>query len=106
MQECGRVPLISCQRPLVCCAAPPPLVQEAKHKPVRRMSTGCRPGAARPCRQASGLSRACPVVGGFVRLGGGGAEAQSTDDGAAPCLVWLLVGRLLPTGSNFASISP
>ena len=91
-------------------SAPPPPVQEATHERVRRVSTGCRPGAARACRQASALSRACRVVGGFLRGGGGGggggAGAQSTVDRAPPCWVWLPVGRLLPTGSNFASISP
>ena len=45
------------------------------------------------------------LLGGSCVLGGG-AEAQSAVDRAAPCLVWLPVGRLLPTGSNFASISP
>ena len=38
--------------------------------------------------------------------GGGGVGSLSTVDNAPPGLVWLPVGRLLPTGSNIASISP
>ena len=83
----------------------PPPVQEATHEPVRRVSTGCRPRAARPCRQASAHWRNCRAAGG-VCAGGGGVGALSTINSAPPCLVWLPVGRLLPTGSNFASISP
>ena len=62
--------VVSCQRPLVCYAAPPPpLVQEATHEPVQRVSSGCCPGAARPCRQASALSHASRSWG--VCAGGG-----------------------------------
>ena len=57
--------------------------------------------ACRPLR-----SRARVALLGGSCLGGRGAGAQSTVARAPPCLVWLLVGQLLPTGSNSACISP
>ena len=49
----------------------PPLAQEATHERVRRVSTGCQSGTARPRGQASSLSRSYRALGGFCAGEGG-----------------------------------
>ena len=49
----------------------PPPVQETTHEPVWCVSTGCRPGTTRPCRQATSLSRSYRTLGGGCAGGGG-----------------------------------
>ena len=69
----------------------------------------CQPAVALELHAPAGRPlRTCVRVAwwGGLCWGGGGAGVQSTVDCAHPCVVWLSVGRLLPTGSNFASISP
>ena len=75
----------------------PPLVQEATHEPVQRVSTGCRPGAARSCRLASAHTRSCRVVGGLV-LGGGGQESSPPSTVLLPACCGCLWAGCCPQG--------